>query len=117
MDTWKDEGEVSSTRALAKFAARFASEAIPADVRHDAKRLLLDGLGCALGGFTLSAGRISVDAFRRWGSGTGSAGATLVGDGRRISADHAAYLNARLGNLMDMDDPPRHNSCRLDGNR
>jgi len=104
MDTWKDEGEVSSTRALAKFAAQFASEAIPADVRHDAKRLLLDGLGCALGGFTLSAGRISIDAFRRWGSGTGSAGATLVGEGRRMSADHAAYLNARLGNLMDMDE-------------
>ncbi|KAA3626727.1 MAG: hypothetical protein DWQ09_15745 [Proteobacteria bacterium] len=103
MDILKGRTRADKTKALAEFAAEFAAEAIPGDVIHDAKRLLLDGLGCALGGFTLSAGRITIEGFGRWRSGQG-VGATVVGDGWRMPSDHAAYLNARLGNLMDMDE-------------
>lgn len=89
------------TAALATFVADTPFEAIPGEVRHEAKRLLLDGIGCALGGYSLEAGRIAICAFRRWG---GHPGATLVGDGVRVPSPHAAYLNAKLGNLLDMDD-------------
>jgi 2-methylcitrate dehydratase PrpD len=90
-----------ATAALASFVAETSYDAIPPEVRHEAKRLLLDGIGCALGGYTLDAGRIAISTFRRWG---GHPGATIVGDGGRMPAPHAAYLNAKLGNLLDMDD-------------
>lgn len=91
------------TVALARFVAETPAAAIPAAVRHDAKRLLLDGLGCALGGYTLEAGRHAIAALGRWRGGPGS-GATVISEGLRLPAVHAAYLNARLGNLMDMDE-------------
>ncbi len=92
---------IGATAALASFVAETAYEAIPAEVRHEAKRLLLDGVGCALGGYTLEAGRIAISSFRRWG---GHPGATIAGDGTRVPSPSAAYLNAKLGNLLDMDD-------------
>lgn len=91
------------TVALARFVAETPATAIPDAARHDAKRLLLDGLGCALGGYSLEAGRITIEALGRWRSAAGPA-ATVVGDGGRMGAAQAAYLNARLGNLMDMDE-------------
>jgi 2-methylcitrate dehydratase PrpD len=90
-----------ATAALASFIAETPYEAIPLEARHEAKRLLLDGIGCALGGYTLEAGRIAISSFRRWG---GHPGATIVGDGARVPSPTAAYLNAKLGNLLDMDD-------------
>ena len=92
---------VGTTAALASFIAETPYEAIPSEVRHEAKRLLLDGIGCALGGYTLDAGRIAISTYRRWG---GHPGATIAGDGGRVPSPHAAYLNAKLGNLLDMDD-------------
>ncbi|OGA54536.1 MAG: hypothetical protein A3G25_05900 [Betaproteobacteria bacterium RIFCSPLOWO2_12_FULL_63_13] len=90
-----------ATAALACFVSETPYEAIPDDVLHEAKRLLLDGIACALGGYTLDAGRIAISTYRRWG---GHPGATIVGDGARLPSPHAAYLNAKLGNLLDMDD-------------
>lgn len=91
----------SPTARLASFVAQTPYEAIPTEVRHEAKRLLLDGIGCAIGAYTLEPGRIAIASFRRWG---GNPGATIVGDGARVPAPHAAYINAKLGNLLDMDD-------------
>ncbi len=90
-----------ATAALASFVAQTPYEAIPSEVRHEAKRLVLDGIGCALGGYTLEAGRIAISSFSRWG---GHPGATIAGDGARVPSPTAAYLNAKLGNLLDMDD-------------
>jgi 2-methylcitrate dehydratase PrpD len=91
------------TVELARFVATTQADAIPPEVRHDAKRILLDGLGCALGGYSMTAGRISIDGLRRWRV-SDEKGATVVGDGVRMPSVHAAYLNARLSNLMDMDE-------------
>jgi 2-methylcitrate dehydratase PrpD len=93
----------SPTRALARFAAETSAGTIPAEVRHEAKRLFLDGLGCALGGYTLDAGRIAITGLSRWRI-SGRNGATVVGDGNCMPASYAAYLNAKLGSLMDMDE-------------
>ena len=95
------EAVPGATAILASFVADTRYEAIPLEVRHEAKRLLLDGIGCALGGYSLEAGRIAIASFRRWG---GHPGATIAGDGTRVPSPHAAYLNAKLGNLLDMDD-------------
>ena len=62
---------------------------------------MLGGIGDTLGGYNLEAGRIAISSFRRWG---GHPGATIAGDGSRVPSPHAAYLNAKLGNLLDMDD-------------
>lgn len=92
---------VGVTAKLADFASQTRFDAIPPEVLYEAKRLLLDGIGCALGGSTHTAARIAIESFRRWST---QPGATVVGDAVRVSAAHAAYLNAKLGNLLDMDD-------------
>lgn len=101
LDAGRQAAPLGATATLAAFVASTPYEAIPAEVRHEAKRLLLDGIGCALGGYTLEAGRLAISTFRRWG---GREGASVVGAGVRLPSPHAAYLNAKLGNLLDMDD-------------
>ena len=69
--------ENSATRGVAEFVANLQYEQIPEEVRHRAKRLILDALGCGLYGAGLEWSRIlhgrlgSLDATRAcalWGT-------------------------------------------------
>jgi 2-methylcitrate dehydratase PrpD len=91
----------SLTRQLAEFTSGTRYAAIPPQVIGEAKRLLLDTIGCALGALETPSGRIAVEYARMTG---GHPQATILGLGHPGPATSAAYVNARLANILDADD-------------
>src|SRR5437868_12733300 len=95
---------------FAAFAADTRFEALPAEVVEESKRLLLDSLGCALGGLSHPKGTIGVDYARLQGPGAQGAQASIIGTGERVPAIAAGFANAELINALDFDAllPPGH---------
>lgn len=92
------------TDEFVKFALEYANyDKIPAEVIHESKRVLLDGLGNALGGIASDKGKIGIMFARRQG---GNGAASLIGVGGKSSAAVAAFCNAELWNGLDMDPVP-----------
>lgn len=87
------------TRRLGSFTLDLKLEAVPEAVRHEAKRILLDCLGCMVAGRTTPAGRIAMEFARARG---GAPQATVVGGGR-TAVEQAAFANAVLGNALDYE--------------
>jgi len=93
--------EISATKLLGQFAARLRYEDIPKDVVHQAKRVILDTVGCAVSGFSIDPGKMIVHVIRELG---GSPEATMIPTGDRTSMANAAYVNCELANILDLDD-------------
>ena len=95
---------------LAAFTADTRFEALPANVVEESKRLLLDSLGCALGGLSHAKGTIGVQYARLQGPGVPGAQATIIGTGERVCAIAAGFANGELINALDFDAilPPGH---------
>lgn len=91
------------TDAFLDLAMNTGYDDIPENVIHEAKRILLDGIGNALGGIASDKGKIGV-AFARKAGGTPES--TLIGVGGKYSAPVAAFANAELLNGLDMDPIP-----------
>jgi 2-methylcitrate dehydratase len=88
---------------LVAFLIRTGYEDLPAEVVHEAKRCLLDAIGCAIAGIATDKGKIAVSLARKLG---GPPEATVLGAGGRVSASGAAAANAELINALDYDDIP-----------
>ncbi len=86
------------TRTLAAFAS--GASAIPDGIVAETKRLVLDTLGCILGGWTTAKGRLAAELAADLG---GTPQAAIFGNGLRVSADHASFANAELANALDAD--------------
>lgn len=95
---------------LADFTAKTHFEQLPATVAEEAKRLLVDGIGCALGGLSHPKGEIGVKYAALQGPGMVGEQATVLGSGTRVSATAAAFANGELMNALDFDAilPPGH---------
>ena len=78
-------------------------EDLPEEVVHEAKRVLLDGIGNALGGIASDKGKIGVEFAHKAG---GTPESSLIGVGGKYSASVAAFANAELLNGLDMDPIP-----------
>jgi 2-methylcitrate dehydratase PrpD len=94
-----------TTAALAHFIAASRWEDIPAPVREDSSRALLNFVAAALGGSQDEAiGRAAAVL----GPFSGPAQATVIGRSERYDMLTAAFLNAASGNVLDFDDthPP-----------
>jgi 2-methylcitrate dehydratase PrpD len=89
---------------LADFIVRTRIERLPEDVIHQSERCLLDLLGVALAGSR--TGCIPAISKVHYGLG-GKEEATVLGDGRKVPAPHAALLNGAKGHALDMDDGHR----------
>jgi len=92
---------MSETRTLANYivSARFAD--IPDDVRHEAKRSILNVLGCAIGGSPHPA----VDlAIRALGPFSGERTAAVIGRAERLDPLHASLMNGISSHVEDYDD-------------
>jgi 2-methylcitrate dehydratase PrpD len=86
---------------LARFVADARASDIPAGVRHEAKRALVNFFAAALGGCRDQAIEISLSVLSpRAGAGT----AALIGRRERAEALTAAFINAASGNVFDFDD-------------
>jgi 2-methylcitrate dehydratase PrpD len=89
------------TRQLAQFLVESRWPDIPAAVRHEAKRTMMNFVGTALGG----CGDIAIElAIRTLGPFFGSAQATVIGRTERPDALSAAFLNAVSANVLEFDD-------------
>jgi 2-methylcitrate dehydratase len=86
---------------LATHAARLSFEALPRDVVHTAKRLIVDTVGCALGGYWSEPARIARDLAATVRS---SEPVTVIGSGERTSVDLATFANGVMIRFLDFND-------------
>jgi 2-methylcitrate dehydratase PrpD len=86
---------------LAAFVAATAWTDLSAELRHEAKRSLLNFIGCALG---VAADPCVEAALRVFGSHGVGGNATVYGRRERLDPMSASFVNAVAGNLLDFDD-------------
>ena len=87
------------TFALARFVAE--GPGLPERVRHEAKRAILNWLGCAIGA---SRHPTVENAIRALGAFAGPAQATVLGRRDRVDILHAALFNGLTSHTFDFDD-------------
>lgn len=92
---------------LADFSAHTRFEDIPDPVVQEAKRLVLDSIGCAFAAINHPKGHLGIEYGR---SVMGPGNATILGTTQRASMLGAAVANGELINALDMDAvvPPGH---------
>jgi 2-methylcitrate dehydratase PrpD len=73
---------------------------LPSNVIHEAKRSLLDALGCAIAGIATDKGKIAVSVARRL---SGPRESSILGIGDKVSCVNAAMANGELINGLDFD--------------
>ena len=96
-----EEKSYGVTEVMASFAVETSFDDLPEDVIKECKRLILDTIGCALGGYTTDIGRITLSIARDLG---GKSESTVVGSRNKTSCTNAAFVNAKMGNALDSDD-------------
>jgi 2-methylcitrate dehydratase len=87
--------------SLSDYACALRFDDLPPDVVHQAKRLLIDTLGCAIGGFD---GEPSVVARALAGTVTAREPATVLGSGQETSPDLATFANGVMIRYLDFND-------------
>lgn len=89
------------TQTLASYIVTNRIESVPDDVRHEARRAIVNYVGCALGGAVDTA----VDrAIRALGPYSGQPTASILGRGERMDPLHAALMNGISSHVCDYDD-------------
>jgi 2-methylcitrate dehydratase PrpD len=99
--------EINASRILAEFSSNLRYEDLPSDIVHEAKRLILDTIGCGLGGYAVQKGKLAVKLAQRMG---GSPEATILGTAGKVPCAIAAFANGDLMNALDWNAllPPSH---------
>jgi 2-methylcitrate dehydratase PrpD len=92
---------MSATARLARFIAASSWADVPDSVRHDAKRSLLNWLGCAIGGSNAPSVELAIESLATF-SGPGQA--TVINRGRRFDVATAAVINGVSSSVLDFDD-------------
>lgn len=88
---------------MAEFAANLKYEDIPPRAVHEAKRFLLDSMGCALA--AARSGNEDMQAMYRFTEKLGGTPeATVIGTGHRTNAPNAALMNCLLTRALDYND-------------
>lgn len=92
---------IGLTQAMCACYARTGYEDLPEGVRHQAKRAVLDWVGCALAGArhpTLDKLLAALSVADQ------STSATVIGRERRLGLLSAAIANGQMGHVLDFDD-------------
>jgi 2-methylcitrate dehydratase PrpD len=90
------------TNELARFLSGIRYEDLPPAAVHEAKRAMLDWIGCALAGSSHSTVNVLLATFEDLGS---VPVATVLGRrGRRLSLLDAPVANGQMGHVLDFDD-------------
>lgn len=89
------------TKKLVDYTVGTKFENYPQAVIEKTKTLLLDNIGCALGGSKSAIGNTVLTTFQKMG---GSEEATLIGGGIKVPSIHAAFVNGTNANALDFDD-------------
>src|SRR3954470_11178862 len=86
---------------MSKWAAGLNFEDLSQDAVYQAKRFLLDSVGCALGGYQQHDVVIALQVLEEIAAG---GPATVIGSGKKMNAVHAALANALMIRCMDYND-------------
>jgi len=89
------------TRTMAEWAASVSYEDLPIEVVTEAKRFLMDSVGCALGGAQQHDVHIAREVL---GECAGTGDATVLVTGERWDPVSASLLNALMIRVMDYND-------------
>jgi 2-methylcitrate dehydratase len=89
------------TAKMSRWAAELQYEHLSQEAVYQAKRFLLDSIGCALGGFRQHDVKIALEVL---GEVAGRGPATVIGTGQRIDPVSAALANALMIRCMDYND-------------
>ena len=89
------------TRTLASFVLSHRFEDVPDDVRHEARRAVLNYVGCALGGAPDPAVNNAICAMQPF---FGPPDALILGRREKADALHAAMMNGISSHVHDYDD-------------
>ncbi|MBN1226082.1 MAG: MmgE/PrpD family protein [Deltaproteobacteria bacterium] len=92
---------MSISGELAKSANSLVFEDLPSDVIHQTQRLMLDTLGCAMGGYESEASRVIQEAVKEFGH---PEEATVFGSGLKTSCMNAALTNGVMLRYLDYND-------------
>jgi 2-methylcitrate dehydratase len=97
----KASAKPTITAAMSQWAAGLKFEDLSADAIYQAKRFLLDSVGCALGGYQQHDVVIALEVLDEI---AGPGKATVVGTGRSMDAVSASLANALMIRCMDYND-------------
>src|SRR5918999_4075961 len=86
---------------LSDYTTSLPFEELPADVVHQAKRLLIDTLGCAIGGYPSEPCKIARALAEQVSS---CRPATVLGSGQQTSLDLATFANGVMIRYLDFND-------------
>ena len=89
------------TKILAQFVVDSRYADIPAKIRHEATRSVLNWLGCAVGGSHHPTIDIALSALAPF---SGPAQASVLGRSERLDIMHAALINGISSHVFDFDD-------------
>src|ERR1700756_635 len=89
------------TATMSRWAAGLRFEDLSKDAVHEAKRFMLDSIGCGLGGYQQHDVKIALEVL---GEIAGRGPATLIGTGDRVDPVSAALANALMIRCMDYND-------------
>ncbi len=89
------------TATISRWAAGVQYKDLSQDAIYQAKRFLLDSIGCALGGFQQHDVKIALEVLSEV---AGRGLATVIGTGQRVDPVSAALANALMIRCMDYND-------------
>ncbi|HTW31256.1 MAG TPA: MmgE/PrpD family protein [Candidatus Sulfotelmatobacter sp.] len=89
------------TAKMSRWASSLQYDDISAEAVYQAKRFLLDSLGCALGGYQQHDVKIALEVLDELAA---AGGATVMGSGKRVDAVSASLANALMIRCMDYND-------------
>ncbi len=92
---------MNETKTLASYIVKNRWEDIPEDVRHEARRSLINVIGCAIGG---SPHQAVTTAIRALSPFSGERTASIVGRPERLDPLHASLMNGISSHVEDYDD-------------
>jgi len=92
---------LSVARELAKYVASLTFQDLPPVVIHQTKRVVLDTLGCAIGGYDSEASRAIQELIEELGH---PGEATVFGSGLRTSCLNAVFANGAMVRYLDYND-------------
>ncbi len=97
----KSVSKATITATMSEWAASLRFECISPDAVYQAKRFLLDSIGCALGGYQQHDVAIALDVLDEI---AGPGKATVIGSGTQIDPVSAVLANALMIRCMDYND-------------
>ena len=89
------------TRALARYVVTASHADLPATVRTEARRTLLNWVGCALGGARHETMDVTMSALSPF---SGPPRASVLGRRERMDIMHASLMNGISSHVLDFDD-------------